>query len=90
VKNLHALVAAENAAHTHGITDTGHTHLISAQTFLGNQSNQGLDNALSGSRGYTTPTISSASTGITINSQGSGTAHNTVQRSALVYWFMKL
>lgn len=93
-ENLHTLITAELAAHTHpnSITDPGHTHSLINATFFGTTNNQGLDNALGGNRGYSAPTIVSNTTGITLTnaSQGSGTAHNTVQLSMGVYWFMKL
>lgn len=90
-ENLHALITAELAAHTHinTLTDPGHTH--------GNNANSANSASSTGGGGFTLPatasaTINSATTGISINnaSAGSGTAHNTVQLSMGVYWFMKL
>jgi hypothetical protein len=86
-ENLHALITAELAQHSHGITDPGHKHLSCIPSFPGS----GPINTGGGGTGplYNLDT-STATTGITINNTGSGTAHNNVQRSALVYWYMKL
>jgi len=102
-ENLHALTVAELAAHTHSITDPGHTHSITdpghshggviigaggvgIQSGSGYTSDQG-----STASSHTGITINSAMTGITAtNSTGNGTGHNTVPRSVIVYWNLKL
>jgi microcystin-dependent protein len=70
----HTLTAAQMPAHTHGVTDPGHTHSYLRNT--GDSGFVGVDPV---------PTIQSAgqtgsaTTGITIASAGSGEAHNIVQ-----------
>lgn len=87
-ENLHALVTAELAVHNHGVTDPTHAH-----TLVTGGATQGLTSGSGGNAFVETNnpiTTSSNATGISINNAGSGTAHNTVQRSILVYWFHKL
>jgi hypothetical protein len=86
-ENLHALITAELAQHSHGITDPGHNHTVQAISGAGGNP---INSGGGGIQGTTTITSTTSATGITINSAGSGTAHNNVQRSALVYWYMKL
>lgn len=94
-ENLHALITAELAVHNHGTTDTGHTHSITVllgatvlTTAGGGESYGSGGNSHTGiNAGFS---INSSVTGLTINNAGSGTGHNTVQRSMLVYWYMKL
>lgn len=84
-ENLHALIAAENGPHSHTITDPGHNHTTS-QTF-GSSAQSGP--SFTGSVGAP-PNTGTSVTGISINSSGSGTGHNTVARSTVVYWNLKL
>lgn len=85
----HVLTTAELAAHNHGvnINDPGHTHSTAYQAVIGN----GGSNAGSGSLALSTISINSATTGITAtsNNTGSGTAHNTMQPSAVVTKLIK-
>jgi hypothetical protein len=86
-ENLHSLTSNENGPHTHTITDPGHTHTSNAQKDIGGSSGGG------GVQPSTPPTaavIDPAFTGITINSSGLGTGHNTVERSVAGYWLLKL
>lgn len=105
-ENLHALVTGELAAHTHSITDPGHLHGITDPGhFHGYVAVQNVGSVNSGTGGATNLnqqttstttkvtgiTINVASTGITAtNSTGSGTGHNTVERSIIVWWNLKL
>ena len=73
----HALTTAELAAHTHAVTDPGHAHNTSGESGF-------LENAQSGFVRFTPTSLSgapttSATTGITVASAGSGAAHNNVQ-----------
>jgi microcystin-dependent protein len=85
----HVLTVAELAAHNHviNISDPGHTHTTNAQFLTAGSTNQA-----SGSN-YNSPTatINTAFTGITAtsNNNGSGTAHNTMQPSAVVTKLIK-
>ncbi len=86
-ENLHSLTAAENGPHTHGITDPGHAHSDTVPSTnnqaVASPGHAFLDTVGSGTTG-------SSTTGITINSSGSGTGHNTVERSFTVRWMLKL
>jgi hypothetical protein len=62
------ITTANMPAHTHGITDPGHTHGIK----VNNVAQSGSTGSVAG--GSLTFTSDSATTGITINSAGSGTA----------------
>jgi len=89
-ENLHALTSAENGPHTHvnSLTDPGHHH-GGIPTNSGVQANAPPGGVIyNGSGGNTTD----ATTGVTINnaSSGSGTGHNTVERSFTVIWMLKL
>lgn len=99
----HALIAAENGPHNHPVflNDPGHTHSSPNSTgasavTTGTGSGTGLQNIVG-------ITINSNTTGITVRdtaggagtanqtaSQGSGTAHNTVQKTVLGSFFRKL
>lgn len=89
-ENLHALTSGENGAHTHvnTLSDPGHRH-----TFPYSVNNIAQTDVTGGNAGNTNAQNTSlTTTGITINnaSSGSGTAHNTVQRSLGVNWGQKL
>ncbi len=76
----HALVEAENGPHDHDITDPEHTHAwVSGGGIFAVSPGGGL----AGGTGAQTTAIfggnAPSATGITINSAGSGTAHNNVQ-----------
>ena len=92
-ENLHAMTSGENGTHTHinSLTDPGHTHAGSFAAGGGLNNNNGGGG---GSFGAFTvyQSVSSNTTGITLTnaSSGSGTAHNTVQRSLGVNWGQKL
>jgi hypothetical protein len=96
-ENLHALTVGELATHTHGVTDAGHVHnLTSSGTGTGASKAfiEGGAPGILGGGGAFGPSnllsIANAVTGITINNSGSNTAHNTVARSTIVYWNLKL
>ena len=84
--------------HTHTITDPGHHHTFGAlQNVGGNVVASGgaapvatqTHNTSTSTTGITA--TNSSTTGITAtNSTGSGTGHNTVELSALVWWNLKL
>ena len=84
-ENLHTLTSpTELPAHTHGITDPTHFHSYVAPS--------GLNAAAGGAfqAGAGTINTGASATGITINSTGSGGAHNNVQNSILGTWYMKM
>ena len=97
----HALIAAEHASHDHDVylNDPGHTHTVG----LHEQSTAGGSG--SGFAMFTSPatTTSSNTTGVQVRSasggggtqnktaaQGAGTAHNTVQKTVLGTFYLKL
>jgi hypothetical protein len=88
-ENLHVLTVGELATHNH--TDSGHTHTITpsnAQAWPGTAGSAGLV----GQPGNDFPPISfSIATGFAnIQNTGSNTPHNTVSRSTVIYWNLKL
>lgn len=88
----HALVVTELAAHTHVITDAGHVHATgeSGGTGFVVDSNVGgtLDIA-AGSAFELKLATESATTGITVDSAGSGAAHTNMQPSTAVNFIIK-
>lgn len=85
-EQTHTLITAELAAHSHGVTDPGHTHNVNNQGNL-----FGIRNDLNTGSGFTPSTnaisaisVQSNTTGITVDSAGSGTAHNNVQPTLIV------
>lgn len=92
-ENLHALVVGENGTHTHSnsLTDPSHTHSGTFAAGGGLSNNNGGGGGAFGA--FTIyASVSANTTGITITnaSSGSGTGHNTVQRSLGVNWGQKL
>lgn len=73
----HTLTTAQLAAHSHGVTDPGHTHLVNPLN-PSVMSGAGSNTFGAGSQQPTTFTIVANTTGITINNAGSGDAHNNV------------
>lgn len=75
-EETHVLITAEMPSHSHGVTDPGHTHTI-----------RGRIEAQTGGGGRTVPDVSGGSdtstvsntTGISIQSAGTGSAHNNLQ-----------
>lgn len=66
------LTTANLAAHSHGVTDGGHTHTAErGSTAGGNAALEGADTSIGFESGF----IGSSTTGITIDNEGSGSAH---------------
>ncbi len=86
-ENLHSLIAGENGPHGHGITDPSHSHPLGLSTLY--NSGTTFTGASNGSAPFQQSTQPST-TGITVNSQGSGTGHNTVALSLIGTWYLKL
>lgn len=86
----HTLTTGEMPAHSHGVTDPGHTHV--------EQNNSATTGGLAGwaardtststpvATGYSTQ---SAVTGVTIDNAGSDGAHNNLQPYIVVYFFKR-
>ena len=76
-EKAHALTSAENGPHTHTVTDPGHTHGVPiGESFLGAAGNTRAGNGAN-NPGNQLTTVSHT-TGISIDSSGSGTAHNNL------------
>ncbi|MEA5447990.1 hypothetical protein VB780_05375 [Leptolyngbya sp. CCNP1308] len=86
----HALIEVENATHGHGVNDPGHGHTM---TISRTDPGTGTDvQAIERNGSFIGPQnygVNNASTGITIQSQGSGSPHNNMQPWAAytVLWF---
>lgn len=75
---VHTLTTAELAAHSHGVTDLGHTHAMNITNFI----TSGAGNQFQGANFQgvvTSATATNSVTGISINNAGSGAAHLNVQ-----------
>lgn len=70
----HTLIIAENASHSHAVTDPGHFHNYSK----GNVSSHPSGNATSAIRDTITDATTTSVTNITLGSSGGGQPHNTV------------
>ena len=83
-EEAHALTSAENGTHSHGVTDPGHVHPYGYPNWSGTAT-------FGEGTGSSSPAnTQSAVTGISIQNSGSGTAHNTMQPSAVVQWIIKI
>lgn len=93
-ENLHSLTSGENGPHVHSstLTDPTHSHSVTGSVFGGT--------AAGGSAGGGNDTVqqhaalgtAAAATGLVLNnaSSGSGSGHNTVSLSYIVYWNLAL
>ena len=81
----HTLTTAQMPAHNHAVTDPGHLHTSSTQAGAGG-------NAGAGGGGYGYPTagsVASATTGISTQNNGSGSAHNNTQPTLVTNYIIK-
>jgi microcystin-dependent protein len=86
----HTLATTEIPAHSHSITDPGHSHNSTRGTFaeLVTAGSGGTDPSNNNFAGD--PTTASATTSITINNTGGGTAHNIMPPIVTGTFFRKL
>lgn len=86
----HTLTTAQLPAHSHGITDPGHTHTVpyntGPDTLSGPHTGNYDPNTYGGPFNYTT---SSRTTGISIQNAGSGNAHNNTQPTIILNYIIK-
>ena len=84
----HTLTTAELAVHSHGVTDPGHTHSYDDELGSLNIYAGGITPAIT--TGTTSISTDSNTTGISINNEGSGSAHNNLQPSLVVNYIIKV
>lgn len=80
----HTLATTEIPAHTHSVTDPGHTHTYERLTSAAHPGGTSQTDQ----RNPSTANTGSATTGITIASTGGGQPHNNTQPSIGVVWIM--
>lgn len=85
-EQTHVLITAELAAHSHGVTDPGHSHNMS--TWQGTNSSDFARG--DGTNVNITEQTASSVTGLTVNSAGSNTAHNNTQPTLIANYIIKL
>lgn len=85
----HTLTTAQLAAHTHAVTDPGHTH-ATTPSGAGVLGGAGPNTYGAGSLQPSSLSINSAVTGISIQNTGGGTAHNNTQPTMLATIYLKL
>lgn len=102
--HTHTGTTASNGAHTHTVTDPGHTHSVSINNVddLNFTANAGQIPPADASTTISSYSTASASTGVTINSNGAhthtftsdstggGTAHNNMPPFYVLAYIMKL
>ncbi len=96
-EETHTLAASEMPAHSHGVTDPGHSHSVVAQgsstpaqvAVLGSNS-CGVYCGTQQASLVQVPTVAAPNaTGITVQSTGGGAAHNVMQPSIVLNYLIK-
>lgn len=86
----HTMTTAEMPSHGHGVTDSGHAHSVWKQGYVGAGSGNGASLAWDFKNDYNANSITtSATTGISIQSNGSGGAHLNTQPTIVLNYIIK-
>ena len=87
----HILQTTEIPAHSHGVNDLGHSHGVNTPNLWLQDNGSGSQHqGTVGGSDYNNITISSATTGITIQNAGGGGAHNNVQPTIMCNYIMRV
>lgn len=91
-EKTHTLTTAELAAHSHGVNDPGHNHSFTRDPVVTSAS--GNSRAYLGGSGqqfaWSALGINGSGTGISIQNNGSGAAHNNLQPYVTVYMWKRV
>lgn len=89
-EKTHTLTVAEMPAHSHGVTDPGHTHTTQRYpTATGGSSGFTADTSMSGTPADNTLATKSATTGVSVNAAGGDGAHNNLQPYVVVHFWKR-
>jgi len=90
-EKTHALTSGENGQHSHGVNDPSHSHgLAGDPVYTSPSGNSRAENGGSGQQfRWSAGGVQNSTTGISIQSSGSGTPHNNLQPYLTVYMWQR-